>query len=156
MIIIFIIGVLLIGANEAVGFYFSECQDMDIIDCSLSLVDGEEEEEEQEEGTVVATGQYDYKDFSVTVTANIPLEGGSVTGSVSGTCSGKVSGTYNGQNNGAISGKLSGACSPFIINIPAGADYGGTVNKTSKTVPINFTGRGGGLTHEGSMTLTYQ
>jgi hypothetical protein len=79
-----------------------------------------------------------------------------VTGSVSGTCEGRVKGTFNGQPNGAISGTLSGVCSPFFINIPASAEFSGTVNKTGKTVPIEFTGKGGGITHEGAMSMTYQ
>lgn len=139
-----------IGSNAAVGYYFQHCQGEDLFECLLNRV-----EEPEPEGAVVATGVYNYDDYSVTVTANIPLAGGAVTGSVSGTCDGKLKGTFNGQDNGQISGTIAGTCSPFFVNVPAGATFGGVVNKDSKTVPINFTGKGVGLTHEGSMSLNY-
>jgi hypothetical protein len=141
----------LVGSNEAIGYYFSHCEDDNLIDCFLS----HQEDDEPEEGEVAAVGTYSYKDYPVTITMVIPLGGGQVTGTVSGTCEGHVKGTYNGQPNGSISGMLTGACSPFFVNIPASAEFNGTVNKTGKTVPISFTGRGGGITHQGSMTLTY-
>ena len=149
--ILILLVLLAIGSNEAIGYYFSHCdEEEDIFDCLLGGL-----EEPEPEGAVAATGTYSYKGYDVTVTMNIPLEGGAVTGSVSGTCEGRVKGTFSGQNNGVISGNLSGACSPFFVNIPAGAEFSGTVNKTGKTVPISFTGRGGGLTHEGAMTLQF-
>ncbi len=142
---------LMVGSNEAIGYYYSHCQDDDLMHCLFSGLD----DEEPEEGTVVATGVYELKGNSVTITANIPLGGGEVTGTVSGTCDGMIKGTFNGKNNGVISGTMKGACAPFFINIPSSADFNGTVNKTGKTVPFSFTGRGGGLTHEGSMSLSY-
>ncbi len=142
---------LIIGSNEAIGYYFSHCNNVEIFDCLLRNM----EDDAEEEGTVAASGVYDYKGYSVTITANIPLEGGAVTGTVSGTCEGSVRGTYNGQSNGVISGTMSGVCAPFFVNIPASADFTGTVNKSGKTVPINFTGKGGGFSHEGSMVLSY-
>lgn len=148
--ILIVLILLLVGSNEAVGYYFSHCDQDDAFDCLMDSL-----EEEPEEGSVAATGVYEWKGYEVTITANIPLAGGAVTGVVSGTCEGKVNGTYNGQPGGAISGKMTGACAPFFVNIPASADFSGTVNKSAKTVPFGFTGRGGGLTHEGSMTLTY-
>jgi hypothetical protein len=152
-ILIVVLVIAVFGGNEMFGFYLENCQgEDDVFDCVLAAAS---EEEEEPEGAVTATGTYTYKDFDVTVTANIPLEGGAVTGTVSGTCAGKVKGTFSGQDGGAISGTLSGACSPFIVNIPAGADFSGVVNKGSKTVPIGFTGRGAGITHQGSMSLTY-
>ena len=141
-----------VGSNKAVGYYFSHCDGLDLFDCLLGALD----EPEPEPDGVVATGAYAYKGYSVTITMNIPLEGGAVTGSVSDTCDGTVKGTYNGQQNGVISGTLSGACSPFFVNIPAGAEFTGVVNKSSKTVPISFTGHGGGITHKGSMSLSYR
>lgn len=154
--LIALVALVAIGSNEGIGYYFEECapEDEDFFDCMLSIME-EEEEEPKEEGTVTATGVYTYKDFEVTVTANIPLKGGNVTGSMSGSCDGSVKGNYNGQDGGVITGTLSGTCSPFVIKIPAGADYNGTVNKGSKTVPISFDGKGGGITHHGSLTLTY-
>lgn len=149
-IVLVIIGLI---TNEGVGFFFTHCDDDEFFDCVMELM---EEEEEEQEGTVVATGVYTYKDYAVTVTANIPLAGGTVTGTVSGTCEGSWKGTYSGSNNRVISAKMAGVCAPFFINIPASAQFTGTVNKTGKTVPLSFTGKGGGLTHEGAMTLTYK
>lgn len=148
--ILILLILLALGSNAALGYYLGHCGGGDIFDCLLNRV-----EEPEPEGAVVATGTYTYKDYAVTVTANIPLEGGAVTGTVSGTCDGKVTGSFNGQNNGVISGALTGACSPFFVNVPAAAEFSGTVNKDSKTVPFNFTGSGAGLTHVGSMSLTY-
>ncbi len=153
----FLIGLIVLlalgfGGNAAIGFYFEECDgDEDIIECIMSL--GEDEPEP--EGAVVATGTYSYKDYSVEVTANIPMEGGAVTGSITGACDGKVKGKFDGQNNGVISGKITGTCDPFVVKVPASADFSGTVNKDNKNVPIRFTGRGPGFTHEGSMSLSY-
>ncbi len=151
IIIAFIL--LTVGTNEAVGFYFTNCaDDDDLLDCILNE---EEAAEEDEEGMVVATGVYTHKGYSVNITANIPLGGGAVTGSADGTCEASFKGTYSGGQNGAISGKMTGVCAPFLINFPASAEFTGTVNKTGKTVPFSFSGRGGGITHNGSMTLTY-
>lgn len=149
-IILILLILVLIGSNAAVGYYFKNCAGEDLFDCLLGQL-----EEPEPAGAVTATGVHSFKDYSVTVTANIPLAGGTVAGSVSGTCEGRLKGTFNGQNNGAISGTLSGTCSPFFVNIPAGAQFNGTVNKDSKTVPINFTGQGAGITHAGSMSLAY-
>lgn len=150
-ILIVILVILAFGGNELFGYYLENCRgDEDVFDCLLNAV-----EEPEPEGAVTATGTYNYKDYSVTVVANIPLEGGSVTGSVSGTCDGKVKATFSGQNNGVISGSMAGACSPFFVNIPASAEFSGTVNKDAKTVPFSFTGSGAGLTHQGSMSLSY-
>src|SRR3990167_8124527 len=118
LVLIFaIILVLLIGAgsNEAFGYYFKHCGGEDFFDCLLNGV--KEEEEAESEGAVVATGTYSFKDYSVNVTANIPLEGGPVTGTIAGTCDGKLKGTFSGENNGAITGTITGACSPFVVNI---------------------------------------
>lgn len=147
---------LFVLGNEGVGMYFSRCGDDDanIPECLMEDLEAELDAE-AEEGSVVASGVYEYKGHSVNVTMTVPLKGGAVTGALSGTCDGKVTGNYDGKQGGAIGGKMSGACAPFFVNIPAGADYSGSVNKTGKTVSIGFTGRGGGFTHEGSMTLAY-
>lgn len=150
-LILLAIFVLIFGGNEVLGEYLENCSiEENVFECLSQMT----EEEPKPEGTVTATGTYTYNDYSVDVTANIPLEGGAVTGSISGTCSGKVKGNYNNQT-GVISGAMSGACSPFIVNVPASAEYAGTVNKSAKTVPISFTGKGAGITHEGSMSLSY-
>lgn len=148
--LIILLILIVLGGNQAIGYYFSHCQDIEILDCLAGGLD-----EPEPEGAVVATGTYTYKGNDVNITANIPLEGGTVTGTVSGTCEGTVKATFSGQNNGVISGKMMGACSPFFVNIPASAEFSGTVNKTSKTVPFHFSGRGGGLTHDGSMSLSW-
>ena len=137
-----------LGSNEAVGYYFTHCEDRELMDCLMREV----EADEAEEGDVVATGVYEYKGNSVTVTMTIPLGGGGVTGVVSGTCEGSFKGNYG---DGALTGSMSGVCAPFFINIPASATFVGSVNKPAKTVPVTFTGRGGGITHEGAMVLTY-
>lgn len=141
-----------LGSNEAIGYYYAHCEDDGVVDCLMQRLD---EPDEDESDGVTAVGTYTYKDYPVTITMNIPLDGGDVTGTVSGTCDGRVKGTFSGKNNGVISGRLSGACSPFFVNIPSSADFSGTVNKTGKTVPISFEGRGAGFSHDGSMTLVY-
>lgn len=152
LIILFIIGAVVFGGNAAFGFYLSECGDLDLFECAQEIA---AEEEEASEDAVTATGPYSYKDYSITMTANIPLEGGEVTGTISGDCSGKVTGSYDGANGGSISGNLNGTCNPFIVNIPASATFSGIVNKDSKTVPISFEGSGGGFSHNDSMSLAY-
>ncbi len=147
-----VVALILIGSNEAIGYYYAHCREMDIMDC---LMNGLEDDKGPEEGTVVASGVYEYKGNSVTVTANIPLAGGTVTGSVSGTCEGSLKGTFSGQQNGVITASMSGVCSPFFVNIPASAEFTGTVNKSAKTVPVSFQGGGGGMTHADSMVLSY-
>jgi hypothetical protein len=149
LVILLILGSIVFGGNAALGFYASECVDMDLFECAKQIT------EEEEVAGVAATGPYSYKDYSITLTANIPLEGGAVTGTISGDCSGKVTGSFDGTNGGTISGTLAGACNPFFVNIPASATFSGVVNKDSKSVPISFQGSGGGFSHEGSMTLTY-
>lgn len=154
LIAFLIVGLILlaIGGNAVFGYYLDHCDDEEVFECLMGAL---EEEEAPPEGTVTAVGPYNYKDYSVSVTMNIPLEGGGVNGSMSGTCSGQVKGSFDGKKNGVISGRITGSCSPFIVNIPASADFSGTVNKDGKVVPINFTGRGAGLTHKDSMSLSY-
>jgi len=149
-IILVCVILLAIGSNQGIKYYFTHCPDGEIFDCFLNKV-----EDKAPEGAVTATGEYTYKGYSVTITANIPLEGGAVTGTVSGTCDGAVKGSFSGQNNGAISGTMTGVCSPFFINVPAAAKFNGTVNKDSKTVPFSFTGQGAGISHSGSTSLAY-
>ncbi len=151
-ILLVLAALVIIGSNEALGYYMSHCDEEELFECLMS---GLEDDEPEPEGAVTATGTYSYKDYPITLTLNIPLEGGNVTGSMTGTCDGRVKGTFSGKPNGVISGKVTGTCDPFFVKIPASADFNGTVNKTGKVVPISFTGRGGGITHEGSMSLEY-
>ncbi len=144
---------LTLSVNEGIGFYYTECDEEDgnFISCVINELS--EEPDESEEGTIAAVGAYEYKGYSVNITLNVPLNGGAVNGTVSGTCDGSIKGNNNG---GAITGSMSGTCDPFFVKIPASAEFTGTVNKSAKTVPVSFNGRGGGLAHEGSTTLTYQ
>ena len=139
---------LMIGSNEALGYYFSHCETDEPLNCLLQSLG-----EEPDEGEVVATGTYEYKGNTVNVSMNVPLGGGSITGFVSGTCDGRVAGSVSGQS---VSGTMSGACSPFFVNIPASATYSGSLNKASKTISITFNGSGAGFHHGGSMVLSYQ
>jgi hypothetical protein len=111
---------------------------------------------DQKTNTIVkATGLYSYKNYSITMSIDIPLQGGKVTGTVSGDCNGKVTGSFDGKNNGPISGDITGFCEVTVVPVPAKATFQGVVNKDSKTVPISFSGSAAGLTHDGSMSLSY-
>lgn len=155
-VILIIIVAAIFGINEGFEAYSLKCSEGENIwDCLTRREEEESLTEEQKNSLVTASGPYTYKDYSVTITAKIPLSGGPVTGSISGTCTGKLTGSFGGGDNGGISGKITGVCNPFLVNIPASADFNGTVNKEGKIVPINFSGRGAGLTHDGSMTLAY-
>lgn len=152
-ILLVLVALLLVGSNAAVGYYFTNCGNTDLFDCLMRGLD--EPEQEPEEGSVVATGSYEHKGYTVVVTMNVPLGGGTVTGTVSGECDGKVTGTYDGKQGGAISGDLKGVCSPFFVSVPASANFSGTVNKTGKTVQYGFNGASAGFSHQGSMTLMF-
>jgi hypothetical protein len=151
VIVIFV--VLFVGANEGVGFYFTHCdeEDSNFFSCLFDEMSADEEAP-KEEGTVTATGTYEYKGYNVVFTLNIPLQGGAVTGTVSDTCDANLKGTYSG---GSVKGTITGVCSPFFVNIPVSGAFNGPVNKTGKTVSFQFNGSGGGKSHEGSTTLKW-
>lgn len=151
-VVLLLIVVASFGAIKGIAYYEEHCQDLPIEEC-LSMIN--EAEAPPDKSDVTATGSYSLKGYTVNVVFHIPLSGGSVSGTASGACDGVVKGSYSGGDNGAISGKMTGACSPFIVPIPAKATFQGTVNKESKTVPIGFSGSGGGLNHSGSLTLSY-
>ena len=157
--LIFIITILIllvtVGGLAAWAYYSQHCGDMHIDVCLQSGAFNNTPVVEEPGKAVTASGPYSFNGHSITVSAHIPLSGGKVTGSVSGDCAGRLTGSFDGSNNGTISGKIVGACSPFIIPIPASATFNGTVNKDSKSVPIGFSGKGGGFTHSGSMALSY-
>src|SRR3990167_1695508 len=148
-IIMVVIILFIIGGNFLFGTYSENCGDIPLFDCISDIM---AEDEEAGQDVVTATGPYSYKDYSITMTEQVPLEGGEVTGSVTGDCNGKVTGTYDGADGGSISGKMAGSCSLFFVNVPASATFGGVVNKESKTVPISFHGSGGGFSHEDSIS----
>lgn len=157
IVIVLVIIAAIFGINEGIEAYSLKCQgDESIWDCLLRREEEESLTEDQKNSVVTASGPYTYDDYSVSLTMKIPLSGGPVTGSISGACAGSVKASFSGQNNGVISGKITGVCNPFYVNVPASATFNGIVNKDSKTVPIRFTGKGAGITHEGSMVLAYQ
>lgn len=154
-VIIFLIVLLVllgVGGNAAFGHYLENCDEgEDLMDCMVNWAN-----EPAPEGSVTASGPYTYKDYTVTLTLHIPLDGGKVTGTISGACDGMVkNASFTGQDNGTIAGKISGSCDPFFVKVPASATFGGTVNKEGKVVPISFSGKGAGFTHDGSMSLSY-
>lgn len=138
------------GGNFILGSYGKYCGGLSLFDCISEITS---EEEELANDVVTASGPYSYKGYSITMTANIPLEGGEVTGTVTGDCKGRVTGTYDGEQ--IITGELDGSCSVFFVNVPASATFNGIVDEESNTAPISFEGSGGGFSHSGSLTLTY-
>ena len=135
---------------------FSACGDSDdMIGCAIAMLT-EPDEEPAPEGSVTATGvisgEYGGENRSVTVSMTFPLEGGAVTGNFSGDCDGTVKGTFAGGNGGAISGTGKGSCA-FIL--PASGSFSGSVNTSSKTVPVHGSGSVPGFSGEGDLTLTY-
>lgn len=135
----------------------SQCKEADdVMDCALDILLGSDEEEQAPEGSVTATGvvsgEFKGENHSVTITLNIPLEGGNVTGSFDGDCDGTIKGTYAGGDGGAISGEANGKCA-YVF--PASGSFSGTVNQASKTVPVRGSGKAVGFSKEGSLTLTY-
>lgn len=153
MIMFLIVLVILFGfgLNTAFGYYARHCVDEDIIECLMNRTD----DDQPAEGSVYATGTYTYKDYSAVLTLYIPLDGGTVTGNVTGECDASVDGAFSGNDSGVIEGTIVGTCSPFVINIPASAEFSGIVDKTNKTVSISFTGKSAGITHKDSMSLSY-
>jgi hypothetical protein len=153
--ILIIVAIVLIGLpyafDKAYVFYELNCTEKTLEDCLFHRP----EEEKPQEGSVTATGSYSLSGHSVIVTMHIPLTGGPVTGQVSGDCYGNIKGSFTGQNNGAISGSIHGACSIFVIDVPGKVTFKGSVNKDTKSVPIGFTGSGGGFSKTDSMMLSY-
>lgn len=156
--LMFFIFILILIFMFDMGFIFlsKNCIDEHPVTCALNMLLGKDEEEALAEGAVTATGvisgEYGGEQRSVTVTMTFPLEGGVVTGSFSGDCDGNIKGTYAGGNGGAISGTGKGSCA-FVM--PASGSFSGTVNQTSKTVPVHGSGSVPGFSGEGDLTLKY-
>lgn len=150
LFVIVLLVLAIFGGNKIFGYYLNHCSDKTLTDCMLNRA-----EEQKPEGSAVAMGIYTFREYSATVTAYIPLDGGAVTGSVSGTCGGTVKGTFDDQDGGIISGSIVGSCSPFFFAIPGKATFSGIVNKEGKKVPFSFIATGAGLTHEDAMVLSY-
>ncbi len=153
LIFLLIVAGIILGVNFGIGMYGRNCGDEPIFKCLDEMFSDEKPAEQK--GTVTAKGVYTHEQGSANMTLKIPLEGGAVTGTVTGDCGGKVTGSYNGKDKVGISGKFAGVCTVFLVNVPASATWGGIVNEESKTVPISFTGSGGGFSHSDSMSLSY-
>lgn len=152
---VILFGAALFGTLKGVQYYSVNCQGMSVSDCIIYKEPTPYPSEDNNHTTVQATGPYSYEGHSISMSINIPLQGGKVTGTVSGDCTGKVTGSYDGNNNGVISGNINGYCEVTVIPVPAKATFQGTVNKESKTVPISFEGNAAGFTHSGSLSLSY-
>lgn len=151
LIVVFILIAAIFGFNFGFGYYGESCGDEPIFEC----IDRIMKDIDDEKTTVTASGPYSYKGNSITMTLDIPLDGGEVEGKVAGDCSGRVTGTFDGKENGVLSGNFNGSCSVFFVNVPAKASISGTVIQKAKSVPISFQGSGGGFEHSDSMTLSY-
>lgn len=153
LIILFLIIGIGIGADLAYIEYLVRCGDTPVKQC---LNENKEEEiiEENEE-VVTATGAINAEQGSVSLTMNIPLGGGAVTGQFSGKCNGNITANFAGGDNGAISGTAHGSCSTDLLPVPVSATFNGTVNKEGKIVPVNGTASVLGFSGSKSVTLSY-
>lgn len=149
VLLIIIAGI--IGLDLGYIGYITRCGDVPIGECLKATPTPTP----NPETSVVAVGTFSAKGYGVTITMNVPLEGGAVSGSFSGDCQGKVSGTYNGHDNGIISGKAYGSCNPFSLPVPASATFTGNVNKSGETIDISGQGSAAGFSGSGSLTLTF-
>ncbi|MDD4938418.1 MAG: hypothetical protein PHX34_05455 [Candidatus Shapirobacteria bacterium] len=104
---------------------------------------------------VTAHGTFSKDKYTVNVVLNFNLEGGVVSGEFSGDCSGSISGNYDGQDYGVITGKAVGSCDPFLVPIPASANFSGTVSHQQKSVSISGTGSAVGVSGSGSLFLIF-
>lgn len=104
---------------------------------------------------VTARGTFSKGKYNVNVVLNFNLEGGVVSGEFSGDCSGNISGNYDGKDNSVISGKAVGSCDPFLVPVPASANFSGTVNQQQKNISITGTGTAIGVSGSGSLILTF-
>ena len=157
LLIALLLVALIYGIDEVI-MALRECGDLSFQQC-IGLKPNKPSSEEAQKNMAMASGKYSFEDYGVTISADIPLDGGKVSGKVSGTCNGRLSGSYDGKDNGKIQGTLQGSCTiPLIgvpVKVPASADFNGIVAKGQKKVPIEFTGKGAGVEHSGSLTLTY-
>lgn len=156
LLFILIIFIFLLFLFDQAFILNSQCNDSDsVMECALDILLGSDDEGQPQEGSVTATGvisgEYGGENRSVSVSMHIPLAGGEVTGSFSGDCDGTIKGTYAG-GGGSIRGSGKGSCA-FVI--PASGNFSGTVNESSKTVPVRGSGSAAGFSGEGSLTLTY-
>ena len=153
LFILFIILGLLIGADYGYIALTGYCENVPTMECISGTKPNKPAEPAQKQTVIVATGNISGDKYNVTVTMNIPVEGGAVTGTFSGTCDGKISGTAT--KDGAISGEAFGSCSLVVVPVPARGEFDGTVIPQTKSVPIMGTGTAMGISKSGSITLTY-
>lgn len=141
-----IILLILVGAFAAFDFGYISYQERQNIFPTPTLTP------DQVQTPVIAHGTFTKGDYSVNLTLNFNLEGGPVSGQFSGDCKGNISGSYD---NGVINGKAVGSCNPFLVPIPASANFSGTVNQEQKIIPINGSGSAAGFSGSGSLTLSF-
>lgn len=156
ILFIIILIIILILVFDMGFILFGACGDSDdMLGCVVDMF-LEPEPESAPQGSVTATGaisgEYGGEARSVTVNMTFPLEGGAVTGNFSGDCDGTIKGNFAGGNGGAISGSGKGSCG-FVL--PASGSFSGSVNTSSKTVPVHGSGSVPGFSGEGDLTLTY-
>ncbi len=149
ILILFLGGI--IGADLGYISYTTRCGDTPIGECLQATPTPTPDPEM----TVTAVGNFSKKSYNVTITMNIPLEGGVVAGNFDGDCAGTINGNFDGNDKGTISGKAYGSCNPFGLPVPASATFTGTVNKQGKLVPITGQGSAAGFSGSGSLTLTF-
>lgn len=149
----------LFGIDLGVVEYFNYCGDEQIDDCIAGRNKTSQQpaaETAAARPPIIAHGSFSYKNYSVTVTMNIPSDGGAVVGKAAGDCNAKITGTFSGGDGGVIKGKAFGSCSPFFVPIPAHAEFTGSINRIQKTVPISGTADAFGIKKSGSTTLTIE
>jgi hypothetical protein len=150
ILLLFIILLVLVGAIVAFDFGYIAYQERQFASPTPTPIP------EQIQTPVIARGTFSKGNYSANIILNFNLEGGAVSGEFSGDCSGKISGTYDGKDGGVISGKAVGSCNPFIIPVPASANFIGTVNHQQKNIPITGTGTAVGVSGSGSLVLIFR
>jgi len=149
ILILFIVLLILIGGLIAFDFgYIAYTEKQNVLPTPTPTSD-------QIQTPIIAHGTFSKGDYNVNITLNFPLEGGVVSGDFSGDCSGKITGSYDSKDSGVITGKAFGSCNPFLIPIPASANFSGTVNQQQKNIFITGTGSAVGVSGSGSLTLTF-
>ena len=154
LLFIFVFLGLLLGIDYGFIAYMEECGDTSISECFSEKKPSEPTRPARNPTVIVANGNLSGGKYSVTISMNIPAEGGAVTGAFSGTCDGKITGTYN-AGDGTIAGKAFGSCTPLVLPVPARGEFDGTVISQTHSVPLIGTGTAMGISKSGSVTLTY-
>jgi hypothetical protein len=149
LLLLLIILIVLLGGLAAFDFGYIKYKEQKNVMVTPTMAPG------QNIKPVSAKGTFKKGNYSVDVVLNFNLDGGAVTGNFSGVCSGTISGNFDGKEAGAISGRAEGSCNPFVVPVPAGADFSGTVDKQQKTVMVNGTGSAAGISGSGALDLSF-